>query len=1670
MAYFSLLKHKCMATLYFKIGADYDKVIRLRDEIKKLENQLKSFGMSTPDAEIKRTEERLASSRQEFTRLAAEAAKAGAVMENDLKRKINSVTKASDELSEEIIKQRKIIRDTQDDVRRLSEQYSKMGKYSPQSTSTLNQLNKAKSALNEQKYALGELQDQQARNRLELRQLTREYRDFSQGTDKATVTVDALMSSLKRTAAEIGGLAAIKKFGSDVINATGTMQQLHVALSTILQDGDKASKLIDEITQFAAKTPFNLEDVASGAKQLLAYGSSAETVVDELSMLGDVAAGLQIPIGQLIYLYGTLRTQGRAMTVDIRQFAGRGIPIYEELAKVLGVAKDQVGKLVTEGKVGFAEVEQAFKNMTSEGGKFNNLMENSAGTWPQRLSNIQDTLFQKLNDFGNKYKEVFEFGIGTTEDLVEHLDDVISVIGSLIAAYGTYKAALIAASVAQKAVGFVESIRLIMSYRKQLGLATAAQQAFNLAAKSNVYVALLSVLVGLGTAVYMFTKRTNEATASQEALSKVSKKADEEFSSQAATIDRLNGVLRSETASLDQKKKALGELQSIIPDYNASLNEEGKLINNNTEAIKAYLVQLEKQIKLKAAQEELEELYRSKRLQEKNVQKQQANYDRTRKQNPIGVVYGGDAGIEAQRLSLNRIAKAEKSLKDANDELKDTQTQIASIEKEIEQVSLASSKAQKPTSSLSSEIKNASEKIRNLKKEISGLRSGNIKAEAGKTVESTIEAKNKELQAAEKTLETLTGKSNKTTAKAENQRKKAAEQQKKAQEELNKDLLSLQQQNQDDEIALMQDGTKKKLAEIDNDYKKRIAEIGKQEAEFKKKNKEAGLQGLGADGLTKEQQNALQEAADNAAKERERQTNEVYAAEAQAMRDYLKDYGTFQQQKLAIAQEYAEKIANAQSEGERLSLEKEREQAVANVNLSAIRQDVDWAGVFSKFGTMFQDEIKRNLDALRDIMKSDGFKAMSPTEQAQIVEAVDSLREQVTGDLKDVDFKKIGELTVEFQNAQRKMIAAQAAEAVAYDNLKKAQADYEQALRNGTAEEQVAAKERLDMAKTAADGMSAAYKGAVGEFNATGNNLKDATDNAVDAINSISSAISQIRSGSLSGAFEGVKNLSGTLGESLSNMPGLLGRVGNALSNFSSTLGGATGEIAGAVLGLLDLLKDGLGSIFADLSDLMFGAVNGILDDIFSGGIITKPVKSLVDGLGGILDTVTFGGFSSWGNNTAETKETIERLTTRNEALIDSLDRLNDTMKEANGAAESVAAAEQAKKYQEEVNENYRDIAAARAGYQGKHHSWSKYFNDWLGNVMRFEGLDSVEGNKAAALLGVSDKDLETWRKMNDIAGFKVTSRSDFLSITPEQMAEMLADVDIRELIESIGKGGYGAKMLDTLEDYADQAGKIEEIDNSLRETLTQISFDSMYDSFVDTLMDMDASAEDFADDFSEYMMRALLSNQVGTMFKDRLQEWYTAFAEAMEDGDLASGELDSLRDEWSKIVADAMAERDKLAAATGYDNTSSSSGQQSASSKGFETMSQDTGDALNGRMTAIYEAELNIANTTTEQLAVLRAIYGQIGGNMADVASESKQILSTSYIQQNNISFPTAQLDALVAKVEGLDAKVADLVAFGVDNRLSMQGIDTFIEGTTKSNNQSLSLLTDIKRNTQGL
>lgn len=1000
-----------MATLVFRVSAQYDEVIRLRNEISKLEAQLKKMDVNKSPAAAKALETQLASARQQMMGLVTEAAKVGAVMENDLKKKLNSASKASDELTEEIIKQRKIIRDTQDDVRRLSDEYSKMGKYSPNSKAKLAELNTAKAALNEQRYSLGELQDQQARNRLEVRKLTREYKEFASGTNNADEIVKSLTDSLKRTAAEIGGLVAIKKFGSDVIEATGKMQQLQVALSTILQDKSKADQLIADIVQFAAKTPFNLDDVATGAKQLLAYGSSADNVVNELSMLGDVASGLQIPIGQLIYLYGTLRTQGRAMTVDIRQFAGRGIPIYEELAKVLGVTKDQVGELVKEGKVGFKEVEQAFKNMTSEGGKFANLMESSAGTWPQRLSNIEDTLFQKMNEFGNKYKEVFEFGIGTAEDLVESLDDVLSVMGGLIAAYGTYKAALITAAVAQKAVGFVESIRLIGMYRKELGLATAAQQAFNLAAKSNVYVTLLAALVGIGTAVYMFSKNADDATTSQGKLNLALAESEKASLSEQRELAKLKGELSALTKGTDEYNEVKDKIIKGFSKYYDGLDEEIEKVglteqayNRLTDAItKSYGARQYE--KFKSTQtEELDSLMSENlsKIQERLIDKlgdEEGSKYYTKIRNAIleGSVkaingtfnlsgldketnnaldkVAGKGGILENRAVEQYIANILNTIKSTErlDKLARERFGVDGLKSSVD-----NGKKDLPKSNILEEVESATKRIKTLKQEITDLRSGKLQAEAGKTVESAIKAKEKELQSVEKTLETLTGVRNKDVSRENSTTSaggKLSDLERKLALERAKEAVDLENQVEQARINAMADGGEKILAQRELDNKKELQAIDRAKEEYiqkeiqrqkeifdateelkAKKNPKYKKRGFDSSTVTVDSSSfdILKENTDK------RQVQEDLNAQREAMNAYLAEYGTYMQKRQAIIEQYQDKINKATTEGEKLTLGKQRDRILSGIDEQANK-------TISAVSQLFGDMKDKTLKDLEDI-------------------------------------------------------------------------------------------------------------------------------------------------------------------------------------------------------------------------------------------------------------------------------------------------------------------------------------------------------------------------------------------------------------------------------------------------------------------------------------------------------------------------------------------------------------------------------------------------------------------------------------------------------------------------------------------------------------------------------
>lgn len=235
-----------------------------------------------------------------------------------------------------------------------------------------------------------------------------------------------------------------------IVQTRGQFQQLEIAFTTMLKSGTQAKGLMDRLIDTAAKTPFDLSGIASSAKQMLAYGSTVDNVVDELVMLGNVASGVGAPLQDIVYLYGTLRTQGRAFTVDIRQFAGRGIPIYEELAKVLGVTKDEVSSLVTEGKVGFAEVEKAFQNMTGKAGTYYNLMQEQSKSLTGMISNMGDAWEQSLNKLGADNQDVFAGAIESATYMAEHLDDILRILKAVAIGYGSVKAAIVLNTLATK--------------------------------------------------------------------------------------------------------------------------------------------------------------------------------------------------------------------------------------------------------------------------------------------------------------------------------------------------------------------------------------------------------------------------------------------------------------------------------------------------------------------------------------------------------------------------------------------------------------------------------------------------------------------------------------------------------------------------------------------------------------------------------------------------------------------------------------------------------------------------------------------------------------------------------------------------------------------------------------------------------------------------------------------------------------------------------------------------------------------------------------------------------------------------------------------------------------------------------------------------------------------
>lgn len=404
-----------------------------------------------------------------------------------------------------------------------------------------------------------------------------------------------LAGGMATMAAGLSATALTKK----IFDIRSEFQQLEVAFTTMLKSKEKADKLMSDAVEFAATTPFDLKGVAAGIKQNLAYGASVDTVIDEMRMLGDVAAGIGAPLNDLVYLYGTLRTSGRVATIDIRQFAGRGIPIYEELAKVLGVAKNEVAGLVTAGKVGFADVEQAFKNMTSAGGMFANLMQNQSKTLQGQYSNLKDNIDMMFNEIGQSTQSVFGDALSLAGKLVENYETVGRALSVLVATYGTYKAAVIAVAAAQKVQVAAGTIKHFLELTKVMKTATAAQTAFNAASLANPYVLAAAALAALVSGVIAFTKHKKaQVEAQKEASREVAKEVNE--------VNTLAAKLKDANTKEEERVKALERLKEIAPDVVEGIDTEAESLDNLNTQLEEYNTLKTMEMALKASGEYLD--------------------------------------------------------------------------------------------------------------------------------------------------------------------------------------------------------------------------------------------------------------------------------------------------------------------------------------------------------------------------------------------------------------------------------------------------------------------------------------------------------------------------------------------------------------------------------------------------------------------------------------------------------------------------------------------------------------------------------------------------------------------------------------------------------------------------------------------------------------------------------------------------------------------------------------------------------------------------------------------------------------------------------------------------------------------------------------------------------
>lgn len=1465
-----------------------------------------------------------------------------------------------------------------------------------------------------------------------------------QDISNESMSLSNVLGNVAKAAASIGVAFTAQSLIQQIINVRGEFQQLEVAFRTMLGSEEKATELMTQLLDTAAKTPFDLQSISNGARQLLAYGENVNNVNDDLIRLGNIAAGLSQPLNDLVYLYGTTMTQGRLYTADLNQFTGRGIPMIRELANVFGVAESKVRELVEEGKVGFPEVQKVIQNLTNEGGMFYNLMEEQSKTITGQISNIGDAISSMFNEIGQQSEGIINGALDTVSSLIDNYEQVGRILLGLVATYGVYRTACmaVAAAHALQATGIGALTAAEAIHYGWLVVVEKAQKLLNATMLANPYVLIATLIAGVVVALASMKTETELMREAEEDYQEAKQKTIEAEEEHKRKIEELCSVAGDEAVATDTRREALNKLEMKYPDIFAKYDTEYEKLKN-IKKIKEEIAELEAGQSITRPANELKSV--DARIAE--LEKKKADVRYVTGYSTVGAYTMKVGGLNRnEEAELKNLYNKRKSLKtqvrkeDVNayfenltgisnetleQQIKQRKNLLALMQTQEKQYGTITQGNARLTGTYSRDElqyqlnKLQSEQNRRNEKRTSSSDWG---ASARKEYEKALkeyndflsnisnsltqeeyEKKAKELKdalsTAKKAYDATKPSENKDASKRKKQAEKEEQEEKRRAEKkrkLGQELVQIEQETKAAEVEAMEEGLAKKLAMIDLEYTEQKNKLNKQESDWKKENKEAGVT-VNANGLTQEQSDALDAARKMNEEKQRNATEKALQKEAdmqsEALNNYYIKYGNMQEKILALTEEYARKIRDAKTKGDTLSLQKELEDAVSNVKLDNLKSSINWEAVFGNIGEQSISSLQYALEKIKSVDTS----SMNVSDIKDLQEAMTKIEDEIASrnpftalakSLQDISKYKEEFVTAinDYAAAQRELTAAQTEydAALAYEQQLKAQ------VAEGTlSEDSEKYKDALNATAEAQNKLNqATEKSSKAEQNAlkARNNITVSYKNFATQLKSVNTVIKDVgsKASNLASVF------SDDVADSIDKSIGFISEMLDA----TSTVIDAIGDTGKSVASAMQTTAQATGTAVQGTATATAAAIS----TVEKASVILAVISAALQ-----IATAIAGLF----NNDDEKQEEIERLQERIDQLQWELDNADAVRLQANTGDALTRLKNILAQTQDEVlrlhlttNQYYSWFyrAIGRAVYQNEIYEKSiqKIADAYAGMEYTADKALGMDKYKEARgqLENLAEQQILLQQQINAEKD-KKDSDSGQIAEWERQIQEKAEEMQtiINEMLEDII--GY------TAEDLASELGN------------------AFFDAFKEGEDAAEAWGEKVneivADILKRMMIQEFLEKPIGEIFNRYKTKWFGSDGN-FKGFDAVEGSLTGFANELNALVQDLYDGMEDLP--DELKNLLIGDAERQGTEKGIATASQDSVDENNARLTTIQGHTYSINQGVIELNRTGNAMLEKLTGI------------------EENTSQMNDKLDTMNANIKNIRSDVGDIQTKGIKVR----------------------------------